>query len=113
MPIYEFVCAECGRKFRKLVGMIAQPAPLQCPRCQSTVLNRQISRFARVRGEDESFDALADEMEGLDENDPKAMRRLMQTMGDEMGEDMTEDFDQMMEEEAGGGMSDADGGGEV
>ena len=106
MPIYEFVCAECGRKFRKLVGMIAQPAPLQCPRCQSTELNRQISRFARVRGEDESFDALADEMEGMDENDPKAMRRLMRTMGDEMGDDMgadmEQDFDQMMEEEAGG-----------
>ncbi len=102
MPIYEFVCGQCGRKFRKLVGMIAQPAPLQCPRCQSTELNRQISRFARVRGEDESYDALADEMEGVDENDPRAMRRLMRTMGDEMGEDMEEDFDQMMEDEAGG-----------
>lgn len=104
MPIYEFACAQCGRKFRKLVGVVANERPLQCPRCQSTEANRLISRFARVRGEDESFDAMADEMEGLDENDPKAMRRLMREMGKEMGEDMEADFEQMMEEdEAGGG----------
>lgn len=107
MPIYEFVCAQCQRKFRKLVGVVANERPLQCPRCQSTEAKRLISRFARVRAEDESFDALADEMEGMDENDPKAMRRLMREMGKEMGEDMEEDFEQMMEEEESGG-----GGGE-
>ena len=102
MPVYEFVCAQCQRKFRKLVGMTAHSTPPQCPRCQSTELNRQISQFARVRSEDESFDALADDMEGLDENDPKAMRRLVREMGQEMGEDLEGDFEQMMEEEESG-----------
>ena len=108
MPVYEFVCAQCQRKFRKLVGMTSHATPLQCPRCQSKELDRQISRFARVRSEDELFEALADDMEGLDENDPKAMRRLMREMGQEMGEDLESDFDQMMEEEESGAPGGAD-----
>lgn len=103
MPIYEFVCAQCQRKFRKLVGVVAQPAPLQCPRCQSTDLNRQMSRFARVRSEDDALDSLADEMESLgDSDDPKVLRRMMKEVSGAMGEDLDDDFDQMMEEETGG-----------
>src|ERR1700722_20036835 len=103
MPIYEFVCSECHRKFRKLVGVVANTAPLQCPRCHSTALNRQISRFARVRNEDDALEAMADEMESMgDTEDPKVMRRLVREMGKEMGEDLEDDFEQMMEEEASG-----------
>ncbi|HLK60097.1 MAG TPA: zinc ribbon domain-containing protein [Chthonomonadaceae bacterium] len=110
MPIYEFICSQCQRKFRKLVGMTAHPAPLQCPRCQSTELNRQISRFARVRNEDEALDSLADEMETLgDTDDPKAMRRLMREMGSELGEDMGDEFEQMMEQESGASEDSDDG----
>lgn len=108
MPVYEYVCAQCQRKFRKLIGVVAQPTPLQCPRCQSTDLNRQISRFARVRSEDEAFESIAEEMETLgDTEDPKALRKLMQTMGQEMGEDLEEEFEQVMEEESGSEGSDA------
>ncbi len=103
MPIYEFVCTQCKRKFRKLVGVVAEPSPLQCPRCQSTDLNRQISRFARVRNEDDTLDSLADEMEAMgDTDDPKALRRMVRAMGQEMGEDLDAEFEEMMEEEARG-----------
>jgi putative FmdB family regulatory protein len=108
MPIYEFVCSQCKRKFRKLVGVVAQPTPLQCPRCQSTELERQISRFARVRNEDDVLDSLADDMESMgDPDDPRAMRRMMREMGSAMGEDLDEDFEQIMEEESGGAGTDA------
>ena len=111
MPIYEFVCAHCKRKFRKLVGVVTNVTPPQCPRCQSTELNLQISRFARVRNEDDALESLADEMETMGEgDDPKAMRRLMREMGREMGEDMDEEVEQMMEEEAHGGREDGAGG---
>jgi putative FmdB family regulatory protein len=111
MPIYEFVCVHCSRKFRKLVGVVAQPSPLECPRCQSTELNRQISRFARVRNEDDALDSLADEMESIgDTEDPKALRRMMKEVSSAMGEDMDDDFEQMMEEEAGGGTGEGDTG---
>ena len=99
MPIYEYVCAHCEKRFRKLVGMIANPTSLQCPKCQSEDLKRQISRFARVRNEDETLDSLADEMEAAgDSDDPKTLRRLMKQMGGALDEDMDEEFEQMMEE---------------
>ena len=111
MPIYEFVCAQCKRKFRKLVGVVAQPSPLECPRCRSTELNRQISRFSRVRSEDDTLDALADEMESVgDTDDPKTLRRMMKEVSGAMGEDLDDDFEQMMEEEATGGGEDAGAG---
>jgi putative FmdB family regulatory protein len=104
MPIYEFVCAQCKRRVRKLVGVIAQPSPLQCPHCQSTDLNRRISRFARVRSEDDTLDSLADELEAAgDTDDPKVMRRLMREIGKEMGEDLDDEFEQMMEDEGNEG----------
>ncbi len=100
MPVYEFICGNCQRKFRRLVGMTAQSRPLECPQCQSDAVKRQISRFARVRSDDEAIDALGDEMEALgDREDPAAMRRMVKQMGREMGEDLEDDFDAMMEEE--------------
>ncbi len=114
MPIYEFVCAQCKRKFRKLIGVVAQTGPLECPRCQSTELNRQISRFSRVRNEDDTLDSLADEMESMgDTEDPKALRRMMKQVSGAMGEDLDDEFEQMMEEETSGetGSSDADADG--
>lgn len=63
-----------------------------------------MSRFARVRSEDDALESLADEMEAAgDTEDPKVMRRLMREIGNEMGEDLDDEFEQMMEEEAGGG----------
>ena len=109
MPIYEFVCSQCSRKFRKLVGVVSQASALQCPRCQSTELNRQISRFARVRSEDDALDSLADRMESAgDTDDPKALRSLMREVGKEMGEDLDDEFEQMMEEEEGGAGAEGD-----
>ncbi len=103
MPIYEFICGECGRKFRKLVGVIAQSTPPTCPRCQSTTLNRQLSRFARVRSEDDTLNSLSDEMEMHgDSEDPQTIRRMMRDMTAAMGEDMTDDIEQALEGDDGG-----------
>lgn len=103
MPLYEFVCVHCKTRFRKLVGVVANATPLQCPKCASAEVNQRISRFARVRSEDDFLDNLADEMESAgDTEDPKVLRRLMREMGKGLGEDLDEDFEQMMEEEASG-----------
>jgi hypothetical protein len=56
-----------------------------------------VSRFARVRSEDEALDALADRADTADMDDPVTMRRFMKEMASEMGED-ADDFEQMMEE---------------
>lgn len=91
MPIYEYFCLQCRRRFRKLVGMVAGQTAVACPRCGGSEVSRLISRFSRLRGEDETLDAMAEELEGLDENDPKAVRRMMRTLSREMGEDVDEE----------------------
>jgi hypothetical protein len=68
-----------------------------------------MSRFARVRSEDDRLDALADpgNFGDLDENDPTSVARWAKKMGKDLGEDLGEDFDQAvdeaMDEEAGHG----------
>lgn len=103
MPIYEFVCSNCNRKFRKLVGVVANVSAPACPRCSSIELNRQISRFARVRSEDDALDGMADEMEAMgDTDDPRVMAKMMKQLGREMGEDLDDDIEEMIEAEANG-----------
>ena len=110
MPIFEFTCNTCNnnRRFSALVGVVANAAPPQCPRCGGTDLKKSVSRFARVRSEDESLDSLAEQADGMDMNDPKSVRRLMKEMAGEMGEDLDGDeleqmMDESMDEDAPGG----------
>jgi putative FmdB family regulatory protein len=113
MPIYEYRCADCGRRpaifFRSMASVEATPA---CPHCGGRHLDRLISRTAQVLSEDSRLDRLSDsaDLADVDENDPKSVARWAKRMGREMGGDeMGEDFDQVVDE-----MGDApDGAGET
>jgi putative FmdB family regulatory protein len=110
MPIYEYRCHACRRRFSALVGVVANPRPIACTHCGSAEATRLVSRFARVRSEDDILDNLADsaEMGNVDENDPASVARWMKHMGDEMGEDFGDDFEEALEEEmASGGEGEA------
>ena len=115
MPIYEYHCEDCRRRVSILVRSISNPGTPACPRCGGQQLERLMSRFTRVRSEDDRLDALGDPdaLGGLDENDPKSVARWAKKMGKELGEDVGEDFDEMMEqamdEETGGGAGPAGG----
>ena len=100
MPIYEYHCEDCRRRVSILVRSISNPGRPTCPRCGGHHLERLMSRFARLRSEDDRLDDLADpsSLGDLDENDPKSVARLAKKMGHELGEDLGEDFDQVMEE---------------
>ncbi len=104
MPIYEFLCQDCGRKMSALVLSRDRVAEVRCKRCGSANLEKLFSRFATVKSEDARMDSLADpsSMGDVDENDPKSVARWMKKMGKEMGEDLGEDLDQAIEEEMGG-----------
>lgn len=82
-----------------LVGVIAQDDPVQCPRCGSTDATRLISRFARLRNEDDMIDDMLDPDRIGDPEDPKTMRRWMKEMGKELGEDFADEFDELLVEE--------------
>lgn len=47
MPIYDFICRACKKKFEILVMGSTKP---RCPKCQSTDLAKQMSTFAHKRG---------------------------------------------------------------
>src|ERR1051325_11540118 len=81
MPILEFTCDTCTRRFSALVGVIANARPPACPKCGGTELTNVVSRFARARSEDDALESLADETAYGDiENDPKAMRKFVKEM---------------------------------
>jgi putative FmdB family regulatory protein len=100
VPIYEYFCTDCRRRVSLLVRSISNPGTPTCPRCSGHNLERLMSRFSRVRSEEDRLDALADPsaMGDIDESDPASVARWAKKMGKEMGEDMGEDFDQVVEE---------------
>jgi putative FmdB family regulatory protein len=49
MPLYEFVCLDCGHRFTKLSRLATsstEEAPPACPQCCSANTKRAISSFA-------------------------------------------------------------------
>ncbi len=98
MPLFEYRCEDCRKRFTLLVGMTAQAMRQECPRCQGTRLQKLISRFAIARSEDDLLDHLADPSTLGDPEDPRAMADWMRRVSREMGEDLGEDFDELVEE---------------
>jgi putative FmdB family regulatory protein len=45
MPIYEYVCPDCGNKFELMRPFSQSGAPADCPVCKRKA-NRALSRFA-------------------------------------------------------------------
>lgn len=98
LPVYEFRCSDCGRKFQALVGVVAEPDDERCPHCGSSSTSKLISRFARYRSEDDRIDEIADRMEQMGEPDsPTEMRQIMREMGKAMDEDVSDDMEEMLE----------------
>ena len=106
MPLFEFRCEACAKRFTFLTGVIAENSEPSCPRCGSVQLKKLISRVARGRSEDDRMDALADKLDGTDMDDPRDLRRFAREMGREMsaetGEDMTDKMEALIEAEANG-----------
>jgi putative FmdB family regulatory protein len=120
MPLYEYRCEECRRRFTLLVGVTAEGPSQACPGCGGNRLRKLISRFAIARSEESVLDDLSDPSGLGDPEDPRAMADWMRRVGREMGEDMDDDFEELVEEavreEMTGGPGDAslsDGGGDA
>lgn len=113
MPIYEFYCKNCHTIYSFFARRVDTETVPACPKHKSHKLQRQMSRFAISKGrgdtpapesdmpadiDDEKMEQammqFAAESEGIDEDDPQAvarmMRRMMDTTGMNMGEGMEE-----------------------
>jgi putative FmdB family regulatory protein len=46
MPLYEYRCHKCGKRFEMLRRMQDADRELECPECRSEEVERQFSTFA-------------------------------------------------------------------
>jgi len=111
MPVYEFYCVDCHAIFNFLSRTVNTEKCPPCPRCGRSELDRQVSRFAISKNRPEpgpdglpgcldeekmeqAMMALAGEMEGVDEDDPRAMvhfmRKFSALTGMELGDEAQE-----------------------
>ncbi|MCX8052428.1 MAG: zinc ribbon domain-containing protein [Armatimonadetes bacterium] len=97
MPLYDYRCSQCKKRFTQLVGMTADSKPPECPTCGSSEVRKLISRFARIKSDDERLDDFENAALAAEDN-PRAMRRLMREMGKELGENGDEDLEELIEE---------------
>ena len=113
MPIYEYRCMDCGRKFEVLHLTAVEIHAPKCKYCQSGNVKRLISRVRVIRSEESRMESLMDPsvMGGLDEKDPKSLAKWMKRMGKEMGEEVSdEEIEQVIEDATSG--TDAEESGE-
>ncbi|HTQ11413.1 MAG TPA: FmdB family zinc ribbon protein [Fimbriimonadaceae bacterium] len=103
MPVYEYRCSDCGRKFQALMGVVAVDDDEKCPFCGSSNTAKLVSRFARYRNEDDRIDEIADRMEAMGEPDsPSQMREIVREMGKAMDEDTSDEMEEMFESDLEG-----------
>ena len=58
MPIFEYICQDCGRDFERIVPRYDSPA--DCPHCNSEKIEKQLSVFAVSAGSSPSSEAFSD-----------------------------------------------------
>ena len=110
MPIYEFYCESCHTVFNFFSQRVNTEKRPDCPKCDRSRLERQVSVFSVSRnraeqgsdlfeGVDESrleqaMMSIAGELEGLDQDNPqqaaRAMRKVMDQAGIELGDSVEE-----------------------
>jgi putative FmdB family regulatory protein len=52
VPIFEYICKDCGTEFDDLVSIDNRDNPQQCPSCGSMNSERKISVFCASSGND-------------------------------------------------------------
>jgi putative FmdB family regulatory protein len=56
MPLFEFVCSQCGNRFEELVRSASLIEGVVCPNCSSTEIKKKVSTFAsKISGGGSSY----------------------------------------------------------
>ncbi len=98
MPIYDYRCQDCNRRFN--IFMTYQEfgeKTVACPHCHSERVQRKIGRVRFARSDESRLENLADpdKLAGL-EDDPRTLGKMMREMSSEVGEDMGPEFDEVI-----------------
>ena len=104
MPLFEYACRDCGKRFTWMSGVVAAEQAPACPDCHNADLRKLISRVTRGRSDDARMESIADKLENQDFDDASQVRRFAREMGREMGaesgEDLSEEMEELIEAEA-------------
>lgn len=57
MPIYEYVCSNCNKKFEFFHKSINNEDKVYCPQCNSSEIKKVFSKFATTGGDSSSFNS--------------------------------------------------------
>lgn len=106
MPIYDYRCEACHKRFAVFFRSFSEIGPVKCQHCGSEQVGRMAPRVAQVTSEDARLDRLSDpsSLGDVDENDPASVARWAKRLGREMGEDLGDEFDDAMDGLAEGGL---------
>ncbi len=103
MPIYEFYCRDCHTIYNFFARRVDVQTIPACPKNNKHQLRRQMSRFAISSGRSEASESggaepdfddekmeqammeMAGEFDAVDEDDPKAMARMLRKLMDHTG----------------------------
>ena len=115
MPVYEFLCASCNKIFSFHSFKVATEKVPPCPKCSNADLRRVPSSFGVAtapktsagQGDDaggglddprmeQEMMRFASELEGMDENDPRAMAAAVRKMTEIAGEPVTPAMEEMI-----------------
>lgn len=99
MPVYDYRCSACGRRFNVFFRSFAAVREPVCAHCGAASVSRLPSRVRLVRSDDSRLEDLADpsSLGDLDERDPRSLARWARSMGREMGEDLGPDFEEAVD----------------
>lgn len=100
MPVYEFRCTACGKKYEKRLSYSEYDQYSGCcPFCGSTQVNRIIRAVRVARGDKAHLSSLADPaaLNAVDD-DPRALGKMMKQMQTQLGaNDMPGEFDEVVD----------------
>lgn len=98
MPVIEFRCEGCGKRFSALIQRLDEA---RCSVCGSSRVTRLVSRFGRARSEDDRLIELADRFETFGEPDsPQAVREALRDAGKAMDDDLSDELIEAYEEDS-------------
>jgi len=117
MPIYEFYCHSCHTIFNFFSKTINTTKIPDCPKCNNIKLSRQLSTFTIAKKNkstdsddipidenklDKAMTMLAQEVETIDDNNPKQAASLMQKLSDMTGMPLNKSMKEAIERMASG-----------
>jgi putative FmdB family regulatory protein len=98
MPVYEYRCLDCRRRFDKFLTYQEYDAlTVLCSYCGSQNVTRKIGRIRISRSDESRMENLSNfgNMDNM-EKDPVALGRMMRQMSSEVGEEMPAEFDEVV-----------------